>query len=299
MLLIIVNALLLSLICPSVVFSSTNEQQHLDPGGSPSVVPTFSVPSIGDGSNRSVNCQLDLSTEMFGSIQQACGIGTRGSLDRSRCCPVLAAWLYAAYSRSALRLHYPSSSPPVDDDQMPIIPETESQRCADAFQASFDAREIRLPRPNATCDTALCFCGIRLHDLGSLSCPAAFNLTETGLKTTSELHSLERDCSNASNAGCTRCLNSLEKLKGEGGEGRMKRMMDRDCRLMGLTWLLARNKSAYIPTVSAVLRAMSYSAHPPTPPYRCNPDQDNMPLAVGSLQFGCAGKEKCINIKGE
>ena len=65
-------------------------------------------------------------------------------------------------------------------------------------------------------------------------------------------------------------------------------MLNRDCQLMGLTWLLARNKTAYIPTVSAVLRAIMYSAHPQE--YRCSPDEENMPLAVDSPplpQPGC------------
>lgn len=61
-------------------------------------------------------------------------------------------------------------------------------------------------------------------------------------------------------------------------------MMSKDCKLMGLTWLLARNKTAYIPTVSAVLRAIMYSPHPPHL-NKCSPDQENMPLAVDSLQF--------------
>jgi hypothetical protein len=65
---------------------------------------------------------------------------------------------------------------------------------------------------------------------------------------------------------------------------RASKMFNRDCQLMGLTWLLARNKTAYIPTVSAVLRAIMYSAHPPRES-TCSPDQENMPLAVDSLQF--------------
>lgn len=67
------------------------------------------------------------------------------------------------------------------------------------------------------------------------------------------------------------------------GSDRVKKMFNRDCQLMGLTWLLAKNKTAYIPTVSAVLRAMMYSAHPHES--KCSPDQENMPLAVDSLQF--------------
>lgn len=70
-----------------------------------------------------------------------------------------------------------------------------------------------------------------------------------------------------------------------GGSSRASKMFNRDCQLMGLTWLLARNKTAYIPTVSAVLRAIMYSTHPPHQS-KCSPDQENMPLAVDSLQFG-------------
>jgi hypothetical protein len=85
------------------------------------------------------------------------------------------------------------------------------------------------------------------------------------------------------------------------GGDRAQRMLGRDCQLMGLTWLLAKNKTAYIPTVSAVLRAMLYAAHPTEsgsdsgkrssksssdgPAPKCSPDQENMPLAVDSLQF--------------
>jgi hypothetical protein len=75
------------------------------------------------------------------------------------------------------------------------------------------------------------------------------------------------------------------------GGDRARRMLGRDCQLMGLTWLLAKNKTAYIPTVSAVLRAMLYTAQPTESgsgsgaPPRCSPDQENMPLAVDSLQF--------------
>lgn len=61
--------------------------------------------------------------------------------------------------------------------------------------------------------------------------------------------------------------------------------MGRDCQLMGLTWLLARNKTAYIPTVSAVLRALLYTNSVAHMQSTCSPDRENMPLAVDSLQF--------------
>lgn len=73
------------------------------------------------------------------------------------------------------------------------------------------------------------------------------------------------------------------QVNGDGGSERERKMLNRDCELMALTWLLERNKTAYIATVSAVLRAIMYSAHPHRS--RCSPDQDNMPLAVDSVQF--------------
>jgi len=83
--------------------------------------------------------------------------------------------------------------------------------------------------------------------------------------------------------------NVSREVSGAGGDS-ARRMLGRDCQLMGLTWLLAKNKTAYIPTVSAVLRAMLYTAHPTESGSggaapRCSPDQENMPLAVDSLQF--------------
>ncbi|KAJ9560660.1 hypothetical protein OSB04_005820 [Centaurea solstitialis] len=159
------------------------------------------------------------------------------------------------------------------------------------------------------------FLWIRLHQIGSLSCPAAFNVTARNATATATalVRGLERSCRNSSYTGCTKCLGlwkrfdwclcefteipflcvmnlftlyTFSNLKGEGKNGtkkgdRRSELMSRDCQLMGLTWLLAKNKTAYIPTVSAILRALMYSAHPA----RCSPDQANMPLAVNSLQF--------------
>ncbi|KAM3301728.1 putative GPI-anchored protein [Capsicum chacoense] len=246
-------------------------------------VPAFPVQT------ESQICRLDLSDELFGGVKAACG----QNLDRSRCCPVLAAWLFAAHARSALQI--PSAAAPASSD-LPMMPD-DSQKCVNTLQNSLLSRNIHLPQPNATCDAVLCFCGIRLHQITSLSCPAAFNLTGAKNATpTAAVRNLERNCRNSSYAGCTRCLGALQKLNGDeknrthkmeetsGVGDRVRKMLSRDCQLMGLTWLLARNKTAYIPTVSAVLRAIMYSAHPPHES-KCSPDQENMPLAVDSLQF--------------
>ncbi|KAK4438592.1 putative GPI-anchored protein [Sesamum alatum] len=244
-------------------------------------VPAFPVQT------EAQTCRLDLSAELFGGVNAACG----RNLDRSRCCPVLAAWLFAAHARSALQVT--AAAPPAGSD-LPMMPD-DSQKCVNSLQNSLTSRNIHIPQPNASCDAVLCFCGIRLHQITSLSCPAAFNITGNNRNATptAAVRNLEHNCKNSSYAGCTKCLGALQKLKVEGKNGtkekddesdRASKMLSRDCQLMGLTWLLARNKTAYIPTVSAVLRAIMYSAHPPHES-TCSPDQENMPLAVDSLQF--------------
>ncbi|KAJ4981938.1 hypothetical protein NE237_032775 [Protea cynaroides] len=265
--------------------SNNGPQQPMEPSNSSSsnTVPAFPVQT------ETQTCHLDLSAELFGGVNEACG----RNLDRSRCCPVLAAWLFAAHARSALEVPAPAPDSSSDGPMMP----DDSQKCVNSLQTSLLSRNIHIPQPNATCDAILCFCGIRLHQITSLSCPAAFNLSSHHNATpTAAVKNLERNCRNSSYSGCTKCLGALEKLNGDGKNGtgggdrssdddwRASKMFSRDCQLMGLTWLLARNKTAYIPTVSAVLRAIMYSAHPPHQS-KCSPDQENMPLAVDSLQF--------------
>nr|DAD48358.1 TPA_asm: hypothetical protein HUJ06_018295 [Nelumbo nucifera] len=72
-------------------------------------------------------CHLDLSKELFGGISEACG----RNLDRSRCCLVLAAWLFAAHARSALQV--PSVVPTSSDSLM--VPD-DSQKCVNSLQSS-------------------------------------------------------------------------------------------------------------------------------------------------------------------
>lgn len=262
--------------------------QPVEPGSYPSsnTVPAFPVQT------QTQICKLDLSNELFGGVKAACG----KNLDRSRCCPVLAAWLFAAHARSALEITNNgagannASAPSSTGEQLPMMPD-DSQKCVNSLQDSLMSRNIRIPQPNATCDAILCFCGIRLHQISSLSCSAAFNVSgshKNAATPTAAVRNLENNCRNASYQGCTKCLSALQKVKSyknatKGASERVKKMFNRDCELMGLTWLLAKNKTTYIPTVSAVLRAMMYSAHPHES--KCSPDQENMPLAVDSLQF--------------
>ncbi|XP_061346755.1 uncharacterized GPI-anchored protein At4g28100-like [Gastrolobium bilobum] len=233
-------------------------------------------------------CRLDLSNELFGGVNDACG----KNLDRSRCCPVLAAWLFAAHARTALEVSAPA---PATSGDLPMMPNDDSQRCVNSLQDSLRKRNIQIPQPNASCDAIMCFCGIRLHQLSSLNCLSAFNVSSLirnvsraqNATPSAAVRNLEKNCRNSSYAGCTKCLGALQEVKVYKKESkeneRARKMFNRDCQLMALTWLLGRNKTAYIPTVSAVLRAVMYGAHPHET--KCSPDQENMPLAVDSLQF--------------
>ncbi|CAN8326208.1 unnamed protein product [Cochlearia groenlandica] len=274
------HTLLIIILCSSLLSHIVSSNLLFEPV-QPNTVPAFPVET------QAQSCRLDLSDELFGGVNEACG----RNLDRSRCCPVLAAWLFAAHARSALQLPAPAPSPESSDPDEPMKPD-DSQRCVDTMQSALLTKHVKIPQTNSTCDPILCFCGIRLHQISSLSCPAAFNVT-AGLRNatpTAAVKNLEKECRNSSYSGCTRCLGALQKLKVRGGGSkkttteRASKMMSKDCQLMGLTWLLARNKTAYIPTVSAVLRAIMYSSHTPHLS-KCSPDQENMPLAVDSLQF--------------
>ena len=192
--------------CAGLLSEPVNgHDQPLDPGeySSPNTVPAYPVQT------QSQTCRLDLSAELFGGVSDACG----KNLDRSRCCPVLAAWLYAAHARSALQVQSASAPAPDAEADLPMMPD-DSQKCVNALQSSLLSRNIRLPQPNASCDAILCFCGIRLHQISSLSCPAAFNVTGFHNATpTAAVKNLERNCRNSSYSGCTKCLGALQKVR--------------------------------------------------------------------------------------
>ncbi|KAK8569614.1 hypothetical protein V6N13_046663 [Hibiscus sabdariffa] len=125
-------------------------------------------------------CRLDLSSELFGGVNDACG----HDLDRSRCCPVLAAWLYAAHARYALEVSAPGPAPA--QAEQPMMPD-DSQKCVNSLQNAL---------------------------ISSLSCPAAFNVSGFRNATpTAAVKNLERHCRNSSYAGCTKCLGALQKVK--------------------------------------------------------------------------------------
>ncbi|GLJ11865.1 hypothetical protein SUGI_0178830 [Cryptomeria japonica] len=224
-------------------------------------------------------CPLDLTEGLFSSIKGACK-----ELNRNKCCPVLAAWLYAAHAKTALR----SLRLPISEDS-PVLPD-DSHKCVNNFQSALHGRGIHIPQPNETCDPVLCFCGIRLHQISTLTCPQAFNVSTPLHHVTASpsVRALEDSCRKPTYSGCSTCLTALHQLNEmtevEEISDRTSRIYSRDCELMGLTWLLAKNKTAYIPTVSAVFKALFYSGLPPHTT-TCSANRQKMPLPVDSTQL--------------
>ncbi|RRT39228.1 hypothetical protein B296_00029068 [Ensete ventricosum] len=138
---------------------------------SPSL-PAATIPAFPEQSDvASATCPLDLPSDLLPSVTAACtspsASGSHLRLpSRSRCCPALAAWLYAAYSPSALAAR-PLPSAGFD---LPALPD-DSESCAAGVERAMRDRGVALPRANATCDAAYCYCGVRLR---RLACAGGF-----------------------------------------------------------------------------------------------------------------------------
>ncbi|XP_068642592.1 uncharacterized GPI-anchored protein At4g28100-like [Aristolochia californica] len=254
--------------------------QPFFPSSPPSTIPAF--PEQSDVSS----CPLDLPDSLFPSVTRACG--AHRPLSRSRCCPTLAAWLYAAYARTALHPRVGTDHP---YDSLPALPD-DSETCVDQLGKAMQAKGVDLARPNATCDLVYCYCGIRLH---VLSCPEAFAVSADGkLAGDARVKKLEKDChAGSSRAACSKCLirlRQLNELKGANSSSveseRKSKIRNKDCQLMGLTWLLAKNRTAYMHPVTAILRAFMMNAgNPSSEPTSCSLIGDGMPLAVDSAEL--------------
>lgn len=175
-------------------------------------------------------CPLTLSDELFDGIKSACGGAKSGAdmeLHHSRCCPVLAAWLYSAYSATALgsmagHSHSHSNNGHGHDGHatsaydmiMPLLPD-DSETCVNELGKALELRGVELTKPNETCDVVYCFCGIRLHHL---TCPDSFSVGQSGeLVGDAIVRRLEKNCLSSSTnvnglpglGGCSKCLNTL------------------------------------------------------------------------------------------
>lgn len=215
--------------------SSTTTTPLKKPTTFPTPLTTTTIPAFPDQSNVE-GCPITLSDELLNGIKSACsvvdGAVANTELHRSRCCPVLAAWLYYAYSSTSLGKlnhshnrghghdhgHATSSSSLYED--MPLMPD-DSETCVNGLGKALEVRGVELRKPNETCDVVYCYCGIRLHPF---SCNDAFSVTQSGeLVGDESVRRLEKDCLSSSGrsrstsgvngfpglGGCSKCLNSL------------------------------------------------------------------------------------------
>jgi len=208
---------------PSMFFPSagatTSPTQPQSAGGA-STIPAFPEQSEAAAAAATSVCQLTPSPPLLPAVLTSCNAnagGRKGALPpRLRCCPALAAWLYAAYAPTALsgrgvgEASVAASAEAAAVVDMPVLPD-DAEECAGAADRALRAAGAALPRPHgggststgngtAACDVAFCYCGVRLR---RPACTAPQGRMA---------RRLERDCALPGLAGCSRCLRALNKV---------------------------------------------------------------------------------------
>ncbi|WOK97776.1 hypothetical protein Cni_G06484 [Canna indica] len=269
-----------------VIPAATTAANSSSTSSSRATIPAF--PEQSDVSAAA--CPLDPPADLLPSVSAACSSSDVGLPSRSRCCPALNAWILAAYSATALAAH--PLRPAAASVALPALPD-DSESCIGSAERELRHHGAELPRVNATCDVAYCFCGIRLRRFACAEAFVADAKEGRWVPAGDARRRLVKDCSRPGFAGCTRCLGTLNQLRAKEKQrnSNTTRLDNKDstthgteCQLMGLTWLLSKNRTLFMPTAASVLRAIM-AADQDVNTTSCSLAVDDMPLAVGSDQI--------------